>query len=410
MSKKTRPVVIEPMEQRRHFDVSFLTETIDSSTLPSAISDHAMLHGAVIVTVANNSGADVTKAKAGIGIFISSGTLDVPSGQYASLGSKLTTLNLLNGASKVFTIPIHIAKGKLNDGVDTLTAVVAESGGGFSDSGTFGTLTVHPPIVTFSETETFLKLPDSTAQGSKFHVTDKVAITNSGTDPSTDAFTVGIYATPLDGIPADSKLMTSVTRKQMIAAGKTVTVPVNIAAIPALGVGTYKLITQVTQTIGTITTTDPSTAPEVTVATPTTGPQFSDSIFTNPAPTLTYAQDPNDVNSQYLSQIKFEMSITNSGTATTGGETFTLFASTSPNFNPSDPSTAAQIGQVPLDLPIIPHNGKRNFFVEFGTTQDLNDFSGNDVDLYLFVQVKDATGNVTMANYPTLIKVAGPSV
>src|SRR5258707_1176008 len=101
MLKNPRPAMVEAMEQRVLFDVSQLTLSIDLNTLPAAVSDHAILQGTVTVTVANNSGTDVVKAKSAVGIFISNGPLDVPSGQYGSIGSKLSTLTLPNGASKV---------------------------------------------------------------------------------------------------------------------------------------------------------------------------------------------------------------------------------------------------------------------------------------------------------------------
>jgi hypothetical protein len=400
MSKNPQSVLIETMEQRLLFDASELTETIGVSTLPAAVSDHAVLKGMLSMTVTNNSGTVQKIPGLEVGFLIADGQLSVPSGNYSVLKSQKTTLNLADGASKVFKFPISVPKGKLNDGVDTLFAIAVDSSGAFSQSDAGPTLTVHPPIVTLSETENFLKLPDSTATGAKFHVTDQVAITNSGTDPSTDPLTIGVYVTP-DGVPADGTLMTTITRKVNILAGKTVTVPVNIAAIPTLAAGTYKLITQVTQTNGTITATDPSTAPIVTLTVPTTGPQFSDSIIA--PPTLTYTPEPLDGAVQYLSTLEFKMSIKNTGDSADGDDQFTLFASPSATFD----SSALQVGQVTLDNLATPKNGLRTFFVSWNLTQDLDNYSDTEIDMYMYVQVKDPTGNVTMAAYPTPVNVGG---
>jgi len=77
MSKNGQSVVMEAMEGRVFLDASQLTEVIDSSTLPAAISDHAVLRGVVSVTVSNHSGSAFV-GRAAVGVTISNGTLDVP--------------------------------------------------------------------------------------------------------------------------------------------------------------------------------------------------------------------------------------------------------------------------------------------------------------------------------------------
>jgi hypothetical protein len=276
---------------------------------------------------------------------------------------------------------------------------VVDPSNAFAQSQPGPTLTVHPPNVTLSETENILKLPDSTTTGVKFSVTDQVAITNSGTDPSTGALQIGIYATS-DGIPADGSLMTSVSRTPVINPGKTLTIPVIVGGIPKLSAGTYKLVTQVTQANGTVTTTDPSTAPMITLTAPTTGISFSDTINSD---TPSYTPEPLDGALEYLSSLLMSMSIKNTGTAANGEDQFSLFASSNPTFD----SSAVQIGgPLSLSLGLIPHNGLRNFNIKFNTI-DLNDFSGNEIDRYIFVQVTDPTGNVTTASLGKTLKMAG---
>ena len=175
-------------------------------------------------------------------------------------------------------------------------------------------------------------------------------------------------------------------------------VSLTIGGIPALGVGSYKLVTQVTQADGTVTTTDPTTAPIVTVTTPTSGIHFIDTIDTDsPA----YTPEPLNGSQEFLSSLTMQMSIKNTGTGASGEEQFSLFASGSATFD----SSAVQIGgPLSLDLGSIPKNGLRIFKIQFNTVE-LNDFSGNELDRYIFVQVTDPTGNLTMASLGKTLKV-----
>lgn len=401
MSKNPRPALIETMERRLLFSASALTETIDSSTLPTSISDQTALKGTLEMTITNNSGADEKDSGALVSFVISSGPLDPQTLNFYILKEQKTNLALADGASKdfKFSINLNLAKGKPPDGDYNIYALVVDAQSNSSQSAVGPAFTVRPPIVVLSETENLLKLPDSSAPGAKFHVVDDVAITNSGTDPSTTPLTIGIYLTP-DGIPADGSLMTAVTKKETIAAGKTVTVPVTIAAIPSLAVGTYEFITQVTQSNGTITTTDPASAPTITLAAPTTGPDFSDSFIGSP--TTTYSYEPLDGALEYLSTLQFEMGIKNTGSSANGNDVFTLFASPNATFD----SSAVQVGQVTLNLD-TPHNGTRTFNVAWNLTTDLENYSNQDISDYIYVQITDPTGNVSTVRFPTTIIVGG---
>jgi hypothetical protein len=400
MAKNPQSAVIESMERRLLFNATSLTEVIDSSTLPASVSDQSVLKGTLEMTVSNNSGIDEKDPGSLVSFVIASTPLNPPTLNFYILKEQKVNLSLANGASKDFTFAISIPKTKLVDGAFTIYALVVDADSNYSQSAPGAPLTIHPPNVTLAETENLLKLPDSTTAGTKFHVTDQVAITNSGTDPSATPLKIAIYATP-DGIPADGSLMTSITKKVMIAAGKTVTVPLTIAAIPTLAAGTYEFITEVTQSNGTITTTDPATAPTITLNKPTTGPEFSESFIG--APTTTYTYEPLDGALEYLSTLQFEMGIKNAGSTADGDDIFTLFASPDSTFD----SSAQQVGQVTLHNLDTPHNGLRTFLVAWNLTADLEDYSGEDISDYIYVQVTDPTGNVTMVRYPTTIIVGG---
>jgi hypothetical protein len=401
MSRKSRAVLIEAMESRLFLDASQLTVLLDPGSLPASHSDHAALTGNASITVTNNSGV-TQKEKVVVSVLIARGTLDVAGRNFAVLKSINTNISLIDGKSQPFKFSINIAAGKIADGTFTLYGFVVDPTNAYAASLPGPSLTIRPPIITLAETENILKLPDSTTAGSNVSVTDQVTITNSGSDPSTDPLKIGLYATP-DGIPAHGKLVTGVTRKVTINPGKPQPVSFTIGGIPALAVGTYKLVTQVTQADGTITTTDPSTAPTITVTTPTSGVHFNPTINTD---TPAYTYEPLDGALVFMSSLTMQMSIKNTGTAASGEDQFSLFASTSPTFD----SSAVQIGgPLSLDLGSIPHNGLRIFNIQFNTI-DLNDFSGNELDRYIFVQVTDPTGNVTMASLGKLLKVAGPPV
>ena len=391
------------MESRLFLDASQFTVTMDTGTLPAEVSDQSALKGKMSITVANNSGVDL-KEKVVVGFLIAVGPLDVVNHNYGVLKSTTTTLSLANGQSKTFDFTISYGAGKILDSTYNIYAIVVDPTNAFAQAaGPAPTLKIRPPIISLSETENILKLPDSAATNAKVSVKDQVSITNSGTDPNADSLTIGIYATP-DGIPAHGTLMTFIIKKVTIKPGKTVLVSMTIGGIPALGVGTYKLVTQVTQPDGTITTTDPATAPTVTVTVPTSGVHFVPSITSN---TPQYVNEPLDGAVELLSFLTMDMSIKNTGTGAAGEDVFNLYASTSPTFD----SSAQQIGgPLSLDLGSIPHNGIRTFIIEFGTTVDLDQYSDVDVNRYIFVQVTDPTGNTSIASLGSLLKVGGPDV
>jgi hypothetical protein len=400
MRKNPKPVVIETMERRLFLDASAFTETINSSTLPASVSDQTVLKGTLVMTISNNSGAAEKDPGLIVSFVISSTPLDPLALNFYILREQKATISLADGASKVFKLAINIPKTKLVDGAYTIYALVVGQENDFSQSAPGAALTIRPPNVTLSETESLLKSPESTTAGAKFTVTDQVSITNSGTDPSTTPLKIAIYATP-DGIPADGTPMTLITRNVKINPGQTVKVPMQIAAIPKLAAGTYEFITQVTQSNGTVTTTDPATAPTITLNQPTTGPEFSESFIGSP--TTMYTYEPLDGALQYLSNLQFEMGIKNVGSTADGDDIFTLYASPDATFD----SSALQVGQVTLKALDTPHNGLRTFLIDWNLTTDLENYSNEDIHDYIFVQVTDPTGNVTLARYPTTVIVGG---
>jgi hypothetical protein len=290
--------------------------------------------------------------------------------------------------------------------VDTVTALTANQSNEFTQSAPAPTLTVHAPIVTLSETETFTKLTDTVTAGAKVKPADKVVITNSGTDPSSTPLTIGVYATKDGAVDSNSvPIAVLPAKKYTINPGKTATVSVPLPGVPKLANGTYTIITQVTQSDGTVTTTNPATAPTVTISAPgggTTGPVFADSII-SVDPGKYDANVPLEGEILNLTDLKMNMEIINSGSTTNAdGTQLALFASTSSTFD----SSAVQVGSIMLNLGTINGNGgKRTFIADFGVAPDFPGTVDSDGTLndFIFVKVTDPAGNVTMASWPTAI-------
>jgi hypothetical protein len=97
---------------------------------------------------------------------------------------------------------------------------------------------------------------------------------------------------------------------------------------------------------------------------------------------------------EYADQLDLEMSIHNTGGLSNGKDEFSLFASTSPIFD----SSATKIGHVALSLD-VPHGGTRNFHINFGGLPNLGNGQGES-DFYVFVQVTDTLGDVTLGSFP----------
>jgi hypothetical protein len=383
MSKNRRAVSIETMERRVMFDASALSEAITASTLPTSISDQDVLKGAVTVEVTNTSGTP-EKFKADVKVVTAGGALDISGGQYAQLASKVTEISLAAGASKAYVVRVSVAKGKLTDGTGTLLAVVSDTTGAESQSPAGSTLTVHTPIIALSETEVFYKLPATIAPETKIKWSDKVSITNSGSDPSATPLTIAVYASNVTGaIP-----LATVFKKITINAGRTAVVGIAIRDNAGLAAGDYKLIAVVTQTNGTVTQTPAGTAPSIDVPAPATTAEFTDSIVTA---TPQYNQSNGALN-----ELNFLMFIQNNGVTSNGPNQFTLYASTSPTFS----SSAVQVASLPLTQYIEGNGGTASFQLDVDVPP-LQSLGLTAQSYYVFLKVTAPDGSVSMAGDST---------
>jgi hypothetical protein len=397
MTKQHRPALIEGLEQRVLFDASQLTETILTSTLPTAVSDQSTLKGAVSLQVSNNSGV-AQKFKGKISIIITDQVLNIPGNNGSTLRTMPAAISLKAGQIKVFKVAINVPKGKLADDTDTLFGVVTDQTNITSQSPPGPTLLVHTPYVSLSETETFVNLPASTPVGAALKAVDHVKITNSGSDPFTGLLNIALLAAPNDTV-AGATTVTSVAKKFTIPAGHSAKVSLNFRSEAALSAVTYQMLSDVTQPNGTVTSSNPATAPTFTIQAPITMPEFVDTIS---SANEIYAPDAKDPNAQHITQLDLFMSIFNKGTVSIGSDTFTLFASTKPTFD----STAIQESSLPLTLD--EYTGSNNGFQIDINIPDNGPDDGTSVNYFIFVQVTDTAGGVSMASYATPISFAGP--
>ena len=225
-----------------------------------------------------------------------------------------------------------------------------------------------------------------------------MTITNSGSDPFGGVLNIALLAAPHDAVTG-ATAVSSVARKLTIPAGRSVLVSLNFRSESAIGPGTYQMISDVTQPNGTVTSTNPATAPGFTIQAPIVTPLFVDYI--NSAGEM-YAPDTSDSSAQHITQLDLQMSIQNNGTNSLGADTFTLFASTKTTFD----SSAIKETSLPLTLYIY---ALQNYplQIDFGIPDNGPD-NGTAINYYIFVQVTDTSGDVTMASYPTPISFAGP--
>jgi hypothetical protein len=385
------------MEPRFLFDGSELTETIVASTLPAAVSDQAVLRGTVSVEVANNSG-ETQKFRAALGVYAAGPVLDIPGGGYTVLRSAGENISLKSGQEKLYKLSVSVPAGKLSDGTDTLFGVLTDQGGAHSQSPAGSTLLVHVPYVSLAETETFLRLPGSTPVGATLKAVDKIKITNNGGDPFTGLLNIALLAAPNDTVTG-ATTVNSVQKKLTIPAGHSANVNLNFRSESPLSPGSYQMISAVTQPNGTVTSSNPATAPGFTIIAPATAPEFVPSITSD---SELYAPDAGDSSVRHITSLELGMSIVNNGTNSIGADTFTLFASTKTTLD----STAIQEDSAQLQLD--EYTGSNNpFQIEFGIPNNGPD-NGTTVTYYVFVKVTDTSGGTSVASYPTPITFAGP--
>jgi hypothetical protein len=241
-------------------------------------------------------------------------------------------------------------------------------------------------------------IPASLVSNAPLHAAATVQVTNRSGTTQSGPYEIGVFFA--DGaldIPSKNFVIlgTRHVGNLALANGKSKTFAVRITRKPNtlnLGVDTLYAVA-----------VDPSNAFSQSAASgtmtviPPPPPDFADAILkATPNYKVSGTQEAAD-------QLDLEMSIQNSGGLSSGSDQFALFASASSTFD----SSAIEIGQAPRNLK-IPHNATRRFAVNFVPT-NLSNQQGTEVDQFIFVQVTDTSGGVTLAGFAKELKLAGPA-
>ena len=219
--------------------------TIAKSTLPKSIVAGAAMHGVVTIDVSNGTSAAI-KGKMTIAIFASS------SGQNNAvlLAQVSKTLNVLTTKAAVASVPIHLVASQLPAGDYTIVARVTDPSGNVNDSAPGPTLTAAAPFIALSETVAKSTLPASATGGSKTNGAVSLVITNDGNISTTGTTTITIFATTSGTVGASSVQLVTAPLKSHIKPSKTGHANVKLKQFPAIPVGSYTVVAQVTDQNG----------------------------------------------------------------------------------------------------------------------------------------------------------------
>lgn len=219
--------------------------TIVKSTLPKSIVAGAAMHGVVTIHVSNGTGAAI-KGKMTIAIFASA------DGQNSSvlLAQVSKTLNILTTKAAVASVPIHLVASQLPAGDYTIFARVTDPSGNVNDSAAGPTLTAAAPFIALSETVAKSTLPASATGGSKTHGGVSLVITNNGNISTTGNTTITIFATTSGSVDSSSVQLATAPLKSHIKPSKTGHANVKLKQFPAIPVGSYTVVAQVTDQNG----------------------------------------------------------------------------------------------------------------------------------------------------------------
>jgi uncharacterized repeat protein (TIGR03803 family) len=222
-----------------------LSPLVVRSTLPANVAAGVSAHGTATVDLSNSTKTAV-RGVFTIAVYASSdGAIDGSAIKLTSLSRKLVL-----GAKGKTAISLAIPKFRTNTtGSYTLLAQVTNDAGNTSSAATGPVITVAPPVISFSETITRIKLPTALPSGGKVRGDIVLKIHNGGNITSTGATKINLGLAPVGSSVAAAQIVL-LSRRLAIAAGSSATLTVPIAAIPAGLNGSYNLIVQVTDSVG----------------------------------------------------------------------------------------------------------------------------------------------------------------
>jgi cyclophilin family peptidyl-prolyl cis-trans isomerase len=300
------------------------------------------------------------------------------------------SVTFLNGS-------VSIGTAELTNGVATLTANLSTagdetftaeySGGGNDAASTSEAATVN--VATLETSVAKSTVPTSAVAGTAVKGTTTVSLTNDTTAAEKGPVTVDIYASEDGAIDSSSVLVATVTRKETIPAGKTVSVPVVVTALTTtLPSGNYELLGESINTAGQISKS--STGPSLNLSAPVLAL----------GETFTKLALPPSVVAGSKTTVAAVLKITNTGNiVSTGVTTIDLYASTN-----GTTTGANLITSVARKLSIKP--GKSvSVSIPLGKYPLVANGSYT-----ILAQVTDPKGNVTAQAFPAPVTIAAAEI
>ena len=226
----------------------FLLPVVNSSTLPSALAVGTAAQSVVNLSLVNAGGLATPKPLYIQIEAVLDGNISGP-----VLGSMIRNVSIRIGGTCTSAMPVRIGQHKLTAGSYTLLVIAStpidSEGDSYSTPNvpTGGpAFVVGPPIVSLSESVAKSTLPASTAGNSLSNGTVTLSLTNTGNFTTPGKTTVALFATATGSVHSLSTKLASITRPLRIIAGKSIRLTLSLRRIPAIPVGSYQLVAQVT--------------------------------------------------------------------------------------------------------------------------------------------------------------------
>lgn len=225
-----------------------LTPTVTKSTLPKQAVGGTAVHGAASVVVTNSTAA-LVKGPVTVSLYASTdGSVDASS---ALLGSVKKSLKLSAGGVAPVSVALKLP-ATLGAGTYTLLAQTVDPSGNLTTATSGPTLVVAAPVIALTESFQKLPLPAAAVSGAKTSAAASIRIVNNGNIASSGTTTITLLASP-DGLVSDGTPIKTVSRRLVIAPGRSFTVAVPLGKYPAVPNGDYHIVAEVTDPHGAST-------------------------------------------------------------------------------------------------------------------------------------------------------------
>ena len=224
-----------------------VTPIVLKTTLPAAVVAGGKAHGIATVSLTNSKATGV-KESVTTQIFASlTGTIDSGS---VLVGTLSKTVAVRANSIVQVGVPIKTLPATLN-GTYTLLAETTDAAG--TSTATSGpSVTITAPFVAFTDEVLTTNLAGAVVSGSKTRDTATLTLKNSGNVVSTGSTGVTLLVSP-DGTVANGTAIRIFSQSIVIQPGKTKTVKFALQTLPNVADGAYKVVAQLTDPTGHVT-------------------------------------------------------------------------------------------------------------------------------------------------------------